>query len=90
MPRGDKQPDDTYGETYSSTLSYESLRTILAESVLKGFTVEFMDISNAYVNAEIDTDIYIQLPQDTPFLKVKSNDLKSDLLISLFSTRHSI
>lgn len=33
-----------------------------------------MDVSNACVNANIDTDIYIQFPTDTPFLKVKNFD----------------
>ena len=74
VARGDNQPGDTYGDISSYTLSYESLRIILAEAASMGFEIEFMDISNAYVNADIDTEIYIQLPENTPFLKVKNRN----------------
>lgn len=59
VARGDRQSDSTYSETYASTLSYESLRLILAEAALEDYEIQFMDISNTYVNANIDTDIYI-------------------------------
>lgn len=72
VARGDTQPEYTYGNTYASTLSYEYLRIIIAEAAERGFNIEFMDISNAYVNADIDTTIYIQLPENTPFINVKN------------------
>lgn len=93
VARGDTQPDDTYNETYASTLSYESLRIILSECIQLGFEIEMMDISNAYVNADIDTTIYIQLPPDTPFIDVKNYDghkmYGHKLLKSLYGLKQS-
>ena len=93
VARGDTQPDDTYNETYASTLSYESLRIILSECIQLGFEIEMMDISNAYVNADIDTTIYIQLPPDTPFIQVKNYDghkmYGHKLLKSLYGLKQS-
>ena len=93
VARGDTQPDDTFDETYASTLSYESLRLILAESCLMNYHIELMDISNAYVNADIDTEIYIQLPENTPFLNVKNYDGHKSyghkLLKSLYGLKQS-
>lgn len=62
--------NNNFNEPYSSTLSYESLRIILGEAIINDFRLEFMDVSNAYAYAEIDTDIYIQLPSGTTFLDV--------------------
>lgn len=72
VARGDRQPESTFNETFASTLSYESLRIILAEATLKQYELQFMDISNAYVNTEIDTDFYLQLPNEAPFLNIKN------------------
>ncbi|TID29307.1 hypothetical protein CANINC_002029 [Pichia inconspicua] len=60
--RGDKQDSSTYSNTYSPTLPYDLLRIILAECVQSRRYSVFLDISTAYLNAEIDHDIYVELP----------------------------
>ncbi|TID29491.1 hypothetical protein CANINC_001928, partial [Pichia inconspicua] len=60
--RGDRQDESTYSNTYSPTLPYDLLRIILAECVQSKRYSVFLDISTAYLNAEIDHDIYVELP----------------------------
>lgn len=90
---GDRQSENTYNETYASTLSYESLRLTIAEAAILKFEIQFMDISNAYVNAKIDTEIFIQLPENTPFITVKNHDghelYAHKLLKSLYGLKQS-
>lgn len=65
----------------------------MAECIQLGFEIEMMDISNAYVNADIDTTIYIQLPEDTGFINVKNHDghklYGHKLLKSLYGLKQS-
>lgn len=74
VARGDKQPEDTFNETFASTLSYESLRSIMSRATRKNFHVAFMDTSSAYFNVKINTDKYIHLPEQTPFIDVKDSE----------------
>ncbi|TID28024.1 hypothetical protein CANINC_002705, partial [Pichia inconspicua] len=60
--RGDRQDESTYSNKYSPTLPYDLLRIILAECVQSKRHSVFLDISTAYLNAEIDHDIYVEFP----------------------------
>ena len=71
--RGDKQDKSTYNDTYSPTLPYDMLRMILAESVQSNRYIEMIDISTAYLNAEIDCEVYVELPKHIEVSKAKLN-----------------
>ena len=71
--RGDKQDKSTYKETYSPTLPYDMLRMIIAESVQSNRYIEMVDISTAYLNAEIDCEVYVELPKHLEESNVKLN-----------------
>ena len=71
--RGDKQDKSTYDDTYSPTLPYDLLRLILAEAVQSNRHIEMIDISTAYLNADIDHEIYVQLPKHMEEKEYKLN-----------------
>ncbi|GMG54485.1 unnamed protein product [Ambrosiozyma monospora] len=75
VARGDHQPDETISESFSPTMSYEVLRMILVNAVQTNKFLKFMDISSAYLNAPIDHEIYLALPQGvkSQYDKVLSN-----------------
>jgi hypothetical protein len=58
--------DFDYEETYASTLKWATLRSILAMAALEDLEVESIDISAAFLNGEIDTEIYMKQPEGFP------------------------
>ena len=71
--RGDKQHPSTYADTFSPTLSYDTLRMLLADAVESNRFIILIDIKTAYLNAPIDTEIYVELPRS---MEKKPSDLK--------------
>ena len=55
-------PGFDYEETFASTMRYASLRTVLALSALEGLHLRSIDISSAFLNGDIDCDIYMKQP----------------------------
>ena len=53
-----------YDETFASTLKWSTLRTILAIAVIDDLEIECIDFSTAYLNGEIDKDVYMHQPED--------------------------
>jgi hypothetical protein len=51
-----------YDETYSPTVRYTTIRTILALAAQRGMNLHQMDIKTAYLNATVDEDIYLEQP----------------------------
>jgi len=52
-----------YINTFSPTLKQDTLRIIVAIAVHYNFSIHQMDIKAAYLNAELDVDIYMKLPE---------------------------
>jgi hypothetical protein len=62
--RGFTQIQDVdYDDTFSPTLSKTGLRLILAVAVQLGMHIHTVDCKNAFLNGEIDKEIYIEQPQ---------------------------
>ena len=57
-----QQKDLDYDEVFSATVSIDSMRAILASMVARGWEMRQGDISNAYLNADIDKELYLSLP----------------------------
>ena len=55
-------PGIDFDETYSPVLRYASLRALLAYSATKHLKLYSLDFDNAYLNAEIKEEIYMDLP----------------------------
>jgi len=58
-----------YNKTYSSTLKYDSLRTITALAVINGFNIYQNDLKSAYLNAELDEELYMKIPEGVEYHK---------------------
>jgi len=58
-----------YNNTYSPTLKYDSLRTITALAVINGFNIYQIDIKSAYLNAELDEKVYMEIPEGAEYHK---------------------
>lgn len=61
-----QRPGFNFEETYASTLGWATLRAILAKSALDDVEVESVDISAAFLNGEIDAEIYMKQPDGFP------------------------
>ncbi|GMF14154.1 unnamed protein product [Ambrosiozyma monospora] len=61
--RGDRQRAVTLSESYSPTMTYEVLRLLLAETIHSRRYVLVLDVNAAYLNANIDREIYIEVPE---------------------------
>jgi hypothetical protein len=53
-----------YTETFAPVLKYKSLRLLLALSASSiDIIIEQMDVKTAFINADVDGDIYVELPE---------------------------
>ena len=52
-----------YEETFSPTLRQESLRMLLSLAAYFGFEIEQMDVPNAYLKADLEEIIYMEMPE---------------------------
>ncbi|KAL8310867.1 hypothetical protein RB597_001710 [Gaeumannomyces tritici] len=60
--RGDQQQKGQLEETYASTLAGRSFRTIIAMAAKFDLHMMQLDVSNAFVNAKLPHDIYMEMP----------------------------
>lgn len=51
-----------YDQTFSPVMYYKSLRILLALAAHEGLLIGLMDVETAFLNALLDEDIYISLP----------------------------
>ena len=60
-----------YTDTYSPVAKFVSIRIFLAISVQLGLIIHTMDVDTAFLNADIDEDIWVKIPEGT---KLAAND----------------
>jgi hypothetical protein len=58
-----QRPGLDFGETYASTVKWATLRAILAIAAYEDLEVESVDISSAFLNGDIDAEIYMEQPE---------------------------
>jgi len=68
-----------YIDTFAPTLKKDSLRIITAISVQNGFKIHQIDITAAYLNADLSENIYMDAPQGHPGFKKSFWKLKKAL-----------
>ena len=61
-----QRPGLDYGETYAATVKWATLRAILALGALEDLEIESVDISSAFLNGEIDAEVYMHQPEGFP------------------------
>ncbi|MBW0535465.1 hypothetical protein O181_075180 [Austropuccinia psidii MF-1] len=63
----------TFGQDYSKTFAptgrLHSLRTLIAYSVREGLDFQQLDIRSAFLNAPLDEDVYLSIPQGLPMCR---------------------
>lgn len=60
-------PGHDYDQTFSPATRLTSLRTVLAQAAIKGEHIESIDISNAYLNGEIEDQFQVYMAQPEGF-----------------------
>ena len=53
-----------YHESCSPTPKASSVRAVLATAAVKNWELQHIDVEQAYLQADIDEEIYIELPED--------------------------
>ncbi len=59
---GMQQWGENYWETYSPTVSWISIRALLAVSIIHDLTTSTIDFTLAFPQADLDVDVYMELP----------------------------
>src|ERR1700742_2036699 len=58
-----QRPGFDYTETFASTIRAASIRTVLALAAVEDLHLCSVDISHAFINSDIDTEIYMKQPE---------------------------
>ena len=58
-----QQYGQDYDETFSPVVRFESLRTLLALAVQDGLCVQQLDITTAFLNGELQEEVYMEQPE---------------------------
>jgi len=61
-----QRPGLDYGETFASTIKWPTLRAILAIGAFEDLEIESVDISSAFLNGDIDAEMYMKQPEGFP------------------------
>jgi len=66
--RGDVQKRLMETESYSPVVQWSSIRLMLILSIIHGLETRQVDYVNAFAQAELDKDVYVELPQGFEYL----------------------
>lgn len=58
-----QRPGTDYLETFAPVAKMNSIRLLLGNAVEEGMRVHHLDVSTAFLNAEIDTSIHMEMPK---------------------------
>ena len=58
-----QRPGFDYLETFAATMRWSTLRIILALAAIEDLELRSVDISHAFINSNIDTEIYMKQPE---------------------------
>ena len=75
-----------YTDTYSPVAKFVSIRIILALSVQLGLIIHTVDMNTAFLNANLDEHIWVQIPPGTKLATGDGGIYK--LLKSLYGLKH--
>jgi hypothetical protein len=63
VARGDLQREEEYFETYAPVARETTIRIVMAITAKEDFKWEQLDVKTAYLNGDVDTEIYIAPPK---------------------------
>lgn len=84
-----QQADVDYHETFSPTAHITSIRMLQQISVVYDLTVHQMDVKSAFLNADIDCEIYVEQPEGYEVLSEDGQKLYCKLNKSLYGLKQS-
>ena len=58
-----QKPGIDYDETFSPVVRFESIRTVIAVAAKNSLNLHQMDVKTAFLNGELEEDIYMQQPE---------------------------
>ena len=58
-----QRPGFDYFEVFAGTPRFEAIRTVLALAACQDEHLRFIDVSNAFLNGEIDAEVYMRQPE---------------------------
>ena len=58
-----QRPGFDYVETFAPTVRMATIRTVLALAALEDLELHSLDISQAFINGDLDTEIYMEMPE---------------------------
>jgi len=79
VARGDMQSEDEYSTTFAPTSRFTAIRTIISLATQEQMTLKHWDITSAFMTADIDTEIYLELPPGYDLPEGKAIKLKKSL-----------
>lgn len=62
-----QRPGVDFDETFAPTARWNAVRTILAVAAVEDMHLESVDITAAFLHSDIDSEIYMRLPDGFPF-----------------------
>ena len=68
-----QKPGIDYDETYAPVVRYSSLRMVIALAAHYDLELHHMDVKSAYLNGDLEEEIYMELPEGAPREKGKEN-----------------
>ena len=78
-----------YHETFSPTARIVSIRMLLQLAVQHDFAIEQMDVKTAYLNADLEEDIYLDVPESCEKMTDCNKDVVWKLNKSLYGLKQS-
>ena len=58
-----QRPGFDYFEVFAGTPRFEAIRAVLALAACEDHHLRFIDVSNAFLNGEIDAEVYMRQPE---------------------------
>jgi len=83
-----QKPDVDYGETFSPVVRFNSIRTLLAVAVKKGMLIHQMDVVTAFLNGNVDEEIYMEQPEG--YAEFGKEEMVCKLKKSLYGHKQSL
>ena len=81
--------DVDYTESFSATLRASSLRMLLALASIEKLRLEHFDVTNAFTQASIDNEIYVEPPRGFETKDKEGNELVLKLRKALYGTKQA-
>ncbi|CCA77031.1 hypothetical protein PIIN_11016 [Serendipita indica DSM 11827] len=78
-----------YTETFAPTVRFGALRTIIALAALEDWELESVDISTAFLNGEIDAEVYMRKPEGVEFEGYEGTSWVLQLLKGLYGIKQA-